>query len=180
MNLRMNVLAAVASVALVAPAGWAQMSGSKKPMASPPATASVQLNGKQVTIDYHAPSMRGRKIFGALVPYGQVWRTGANQATALKTDTNLKIGTANVPAGNYTLYTLPSQGTWKLIINKQTGQWGTKYDQSQDLARVDMRKSSLPSPQEKMSISFENTRGSRTQLHVRWDTTDVWVPVTAQ
>jgi hypothetical protein len=109
-----------------------------------------------------------------------VWRTGANQATALKTDANLMIGTTSVPAGNYTLYTLPSEGTWKLIINKQTGQWGTKYDQSQDLARVDMRKNTLPAPQEKMSISFEHTRGNRTQLHVRWDTTDVWVPVVAQ
>jgi Protein of unknown function (DUF2911) len=179
MNLRMSVLAVIASTALIAPVGWAQTSGGKQ-MASPAATASVQLNGKQVTIDYHTPSMRGRKIFGELLPYGQVWRTGANQATALKTETNLKIGTADVPAGNYTLYTLPSQGTWKLIINKQTGQWGTKYDQSQDLARVDMRKNTLPSPQEKMSISFENTQGNRTQLHVRWDTTDVWVPVAGQ
>lgn len=169
----------VASVALM-PTAFTQMGGGKKPMLSPPATATVQLNGKQVSVDYHAPSMRGRKIFGGLVPYGQVWRTGANQATTLKTAANLKIGTADVPAGTYTLYTLPSAGTWKLIVNKQTGQWGTVYGQSRDLARVDMRKSTLPSPQEKMSIGFENTRGNRTQLHIRWATTDVWVPVVAQ
>lgn len=175
-----GVLATIMAVALMPPISAQMSGGAKKPMASPPATATVQLSSKQVTIDYHTPFMHGRKIFGGLVPYGQVWRTGANQATSLKTDANLKIGTADVPAGNYTLYTLPSDGTWKLIINKQTGQWGTKYDQSQDLARVDMRKSTLPAPQEKMSISFENTRGNRTQLHVRWDTTDVWVPVIAQ
>jgi hypothetical protein len=123
--------------------------------------------------------MRGRKIMGGLVPYGQVWRTGANPATSLKTDTNLTIGGATVPAGSYTLYTLPSEGTWKLIINKQTGQWGTEYDQAQDLARVDMQKKTLPSPQEKMSISFEHTTGNKTELHIRWETTDVSVPITA-
>jgi hypothetical protein len=151
-----------------------------KPMPSPPAKASVELNGKQVTIDYNTPSMRGRKIFGGLVPYDKVWRTGANPATTLKTETDLKIGTATVPAGTYTLYTLPSETTWKLIINKQTGQWGTVYNESQDLARVDMQKDTLPQSQEKMSISFENTQGNQTQLHVRWDTTDVSVPVVAQ
>lgn len=181
----MKVLASVLTIAAAAallPAGIAQMSSgsAKEAMPSPPAKASVELNGKQVTIDYNAPSMRGRKIFGELVPYGNVWRTGANPATTIKTAANLKIGTATVPAGTYTLYTLPSETTWKLIINKQTGQWGTVYNESQDLARVDMQKNTLPQPQEKMSISFENTQGSQTQLHVRWDTTDVWVPVVAQ
>ena len=181
MKMLASVLTIAASVALF-PAGMAQMSGSpsKKPMLSPPAKASVELGGKQVTINYNTPSMRGRKIFGALVPYDKVWRTGANPATTLKTAVNLKIGTATVPAGTYTLYTLPSESTWKLIINKQTGQWGTVYNESQDLARVDMRKNTLPQPQEKMSISFENTHGNQTQLHVRWDRTDVWVPVAAQ
>ena len=199
-----SVLTIAASVTLL-PASLAQMSGgnaklalnssaeaqaggqlndgvarAKKPLLSPPAQATVQLNEKQVTIDYNTPLMRGRKIFGGLVPYDKVWRTGANPATTLKTETDLKIGAATVPAGTYTLYTLPSETTWKLIINKQTGQWGTVYTESQDLARVDMRKDALPRPQEKMSISFEKTQGNRTQLHVRWDTTDVWVPVVAQ
>src|ERR1700729_1273062 len=148
-----------------------------QPKPSPPATATVSLDGKDVTINYGAPSMRGRKIFGGLVPYDKVWRTGANPATALKTEVNLKIGTADVPAGSYTLYTLPSTGTWKLIINKQTGQWGTKYDQSQDLARVDMKKETLSSPQEVMSITLEPFQGKTSSLHVKWDTTDVSVPV---
>lgn len=200
-----SILAIAASVVLL-PAGLAQMSGSSatklllsapakaqtagylndgvaratKPMPSPPAKAVVTLNGKQISIDYNSPRMRGRKIFGGLVPYDKVWRTGANPATTLKTETNLIIGTVTVPAGTYTLYTLPSETAWKMIINKQTGQWGTVYNESQDLARVDMQKNTLSQPQENMSISFENTEGSGTQLHVRWDTTDVWVPVVAQ
>jgi len=182
MKILAGVWAMVASVALI-PMGTTQMGcaqmGSGQ-MASPPAKASVQLNGKKVSILYSAPSMRGRKIVGALVPYDTIWRTGANAATTLKTATALKIGTATVPAGTYTLFTLPSQNTWKLIVNKQTGQWGLTYDPSKDLARIDMNKATLPAPQEKMSISFENTHGASTQLHIRWETTDVWVPVVAQ
>ena len=152
----------------------------KKPVASPPADTSQTVDGKTVSIHYSAPSMRGRKIFGGLVPYDHWWRTGANPATTLKTEANLKIGSATVPAGTYTLYTLPSSGTWKLIINKQTGQWGTKYDQSQDLARVDMKKETLSSPQEVMSITLEPFQGKQSSLHMRWETTDVSVPVVAE
>ena len=151
-----------------------------KALPSPPAIATVELAGKNLTINYNTPLMRGRKIFGELVPFDKVWRTGANPATSFKTEGGLDVGGVMVPAGSYTLYTLPSEGTWKLIINKQTGQWGTVYNQDQDLVRVDMKKAPLASPQEKMSISFEHTRGSSTELHVRWETTDVWVPVTAK
>jgi hypothetical protein len=151
-----------------------------KTMPSPPALVGVKLNAAQITIHYNTPSMRGRKIFGGLVPYGEVWRTGANPATSIKTTGAVKVGGVLVPAGSYTIYTLPSEGTWKLIINKQTGQWGTEYDQSKDLARIDMEKNTLATPQEKMSISFENTDGGATELHVRWDKTDVYVPVIAQ
>lgn len=175
-------LAATLLATLIVPSALAQMASVKKtqPMLSPPATATTRLNGKPVTVVYHAPSMRGRKIVGGLVPYGKVWRTGANEATTLKTTTNLQIGTATVPAGTYTLFTVPSQGTWKLILNKQTGQWGTDYSPAHDLARIDMHQNLLPKPQEVLSIGFEDTHGAHTQLHIRWETTDVWVPVTAQ
>lgn len=180
-NLSVVTVAGIVMLTSSVSTAFDQMQGSHgKPLLSPPAKAAVELNGKQIGISYNSPSVRGRKIFGGLVPYGKVWRTGANPATTLKTDANLKIGTADIPAGTYTLYTLPSEGTWKLIINKQTGQWGTIYNQDQDLARVDMQKAQMPNPQERMSISFENTHGNKTQLHVRWDTTDVWVPVVAQ
>lgn len=163
----------------------AEMSSGKqnKPLLSPAARANVHLTSGDIGIIYNMPSMRGRKIFGGLVPYGQVWRTGANSATTFKTTATLKIDEATVPTvptGTYTLYTLPSEKTWKLIINKQNGQWGTEYDPSQDLVRVDMGKNTMSDPQEKMTIAFENTHGNRTELHIRWATTDVWVPVVAR
>ena len=151
-----------------------------KPVASPPETATVTLNGHPVTIKYGAPSMRGRKIMGEVVPYDKVWRTGANTATSFTTDDTLKIGGTLVPAGSYTLYTLPNPTRWLLIISKQTGQWGTEYHQEQDLARIPLQSKKIDSPQEKMSISFENTTGNITELHIRWENTDEYIPVIAQ
>jgi len=153
---------------------------SGRPVPSPAETATASLNGKSVTIKYGAPSMRGRKVIGELVPYDKVWRTGANESTSFVTETNLTIGGKQVPAGTYTLYTLPGASQWLLIVNKQTGQWGTNYDQSQDLARIPMKSGKLASPQEKMSITFENTKGNSTELHVKWENTDESVTVTAQ
>jgi len=151
---------------------------SKRP--SPPATAEVTLKGKKVAIDYSRPSLKGRKVGQELAPYGQVWRTGANEATTLTTEVDLNIGGVKVPAGKYTLYSLPSEGTWKLIINKQTGQWGTRYDQSQDLARVDMKKSSLPQPVEQFTISFDKKSESTADLNLDWANTRVSVAVKAE
>ncbi len=146
--------------------------------ASPPGEATLKFDdGKSVTIQYSRPSMRGRKIFGGLVPYDEVWRTGANAATSLKTDVGLTIGGANVPAGSYTLYSLPGASSWKLIINKQTGQWGTDYDKSQDLARVDMKVGQLPSALEQFTISFDKTGGDSASLKLEWDTTVASVEV---
>jgi hypothetical protein len=124
--------------------------------------------------------MRGRKIAGELVPYDKVWRTGANDATSFVTAANLKIGATTVPAGSYTLFTLPGSSQWLLIVNKQTGQWGLTYEQAQDLARIPMKSAKLSRPQEKMSISFENTKGDSTELHVKWENFDESVTITAQ
>ncbi|HYE24287.1 MAG TPA: DUF2911 domain-containing protein [Clostridia bacterium] len=152
----------------------------QKQRQSPPGTAEFTFqDGKKVQITYHRPSMRGRKIYGGLVPFNQVWRTGANEATTLKTDVALDINGTQVPAGAYTLFTLPSEGTWKLIVNKQTGQWGTDYKQDQDLARIDMQKEALPEPAEQFTISFEPEKGSTTQLNLDWEDTRQSVTVTA-
>ncbi len=152
----------------------------KKPLPSPAATAEVSLDGKKIAVRYNAPSARGRKVIGGVVPYGQVWRTGANPATTLVTAADLMIGTLTVPAGTYTIYTLPSADAWMLIVNKQTGQWGTVYNQGMDLGRTPMTSNPLPKSQEVMSISFENTKGSSTEMHIRWETTDEYVTVTAR
>lgn len=170
-------IAPLACTVLLAASGVAQ-SGKAAP--SPAEIATVSLQGKSITVKYGAPSMRGRKIVGALVPYGKVWRTGANDATSFTTNTALKIGDASIPAGTYTLFTLPGEQQWVLILNKQTGQWGLEYHQEQDLARIPMKSSTLASPQEKMSITFENTKGNSTEMHIKWENTDELVKITAQ
>ncbi len=154
----------------------AQQDKSKRP--SPPGTAQIAFaDGKKVTINYSRPSVKGRRIYGGLVPYDQVWRTGANEATSLSTDADLGIGGTPIPAGNYTLYTVPSAGSWKLIINKQTGQWGTDYEQAQDLARVDMHTAKLPQSVEQFTITLEKTGADSATLNIDWETTRASVQV---
>jgi len=106
----------------------------------------------RITIDYGQPHARGRTIVGEVVPYDTPWRTGANEATSLVTDADMTIGGVVVPKGSYTLYTLPSRSGWKLIINKNTGQWGTDYLPEHDLARVDLRVRQLREPLDSFSI----------------------------
>jgi hypothetical protein len=174
-------LLAVASTALSAQMGGMPMTPAQppKPMLSPAATASVTVAGGTIDIRYNSPQMRGRKIMGGLVPYGKVWRTGANPATTLITSVPLKFGSLLVPAGTHTLYSLPSADTWQLILNNQTGQWGLTYNQSMDLGRIPMRSKPMATPQEGMSLSFENTTPTSTELHIRWETTDRYVVITA-
>jgi hypothetical protein len=156
--------------------------GDNKPLLSPAAVAETKLDGKAIVIHYNAPSLRGRVMIGEHDPYDKVWRTGANPATSFVTETNLKIGDLEVLAGKYTIYSLPeAPGTpWMLIINKQTGQWGTEYTQVQDLGRTPMKAKTLPGSQETMSISFENVHGKTAELHVRWAKVDEWVTVEAK
>jgi hypothetical protein len=151
----------------------------KAVLPSPAATASVTLAGGTIDIRYNSPQMRGRKIMGGLVPYGKVWRTGANPATTLITSVPLKFGSLLVPAGTHTLYSLPSADTWQLILNNQTGQWGLTYNQGMDLGRIPMQSKPMAAPQEGMSLSFENTTPTSTELHIRWETTDRYVVITA-
>src|SRR5438105_15099510 len=152
-------------------------SAAKKPPLSPPAKAETTINGNKITVDYSRPSMRGRKIMGDLVPYNKVWRTGANSATSLVTEPDLDISGERVAKGSYTLYTWPSEKTWKLIINKQTGQWGLDYDQAQDLARVDLKKEALKKSVETFTISFSPVKNGATNLILKWENTRLSVPI---
>jgi hypothetical protein len=139
-------------------------------------TARATVGGGEVWVDYGRPMKRGREIFGNVVPWNSVWRTGANAATQLNTSIDLVIGGASVPAGKYTLWTLPTPTGWKLIINKQTGQWGTVYDPAQDLVRVDAKVEALPAPVEQLVVAFEPTTAA-TAITFTWDKTRVSVPV---
>jgi hypothetical protein len=132
--------------------------------------------GATILIDYGRPFKRGRTIFDSLVPYDKVWRTGANAATTLVTDKPLMLGSLMMPAGKYTLYTLPAATGWKLIVNKQTGQWGTEYDPSQDLGRADMQVETLTTPVEQFTITIESS-GDMGVLRLAWDRTAATIPI---
>ncbi len=151
----------------------------QKPL-SPPAETSITVAGKTIAIKYSAPSMRGRKIFGELVPYGKVWRAGANAATALHTDADLDIGGLAVPKGDYTLYVWPEQDQLTLIVNKQTGQWGLTYNQDQDLGRVKMAMSKSATPIETYKITLSEKGSNKAQLELAWENTVATVPITVK
>ena len=176
MKNKLAIVAAATAIFLAAFLAAAQQDKSKRP--SPPAQATWDLgSGKSVTIDYSSPRAKGRKIYGGLVPFDQVWRTGANEATTLTTAADLNIGGATVPAGTYTIFTIPGKDKWMLIINKKTGEWGTAYPgQADDLARVDMKVSALPSPVENFTIAFEKSGGAAA-LHIDWESTRASVAV---
>ena len=149
--------------------------------ASPPASASCDLaGGKSIKTDYSSPRMKGRKIYGDLVPFGKVWRTGANAATTLVTSADVTVGGKAVPAGSYTLFTVPTADKWTLIVNKKTGEWGIPYKyESDELARVDMKVSKLPAPVENFTISYVKSGGGCT-LQIDWETTRASVDISAK
>ena len=157
---------------------FAQMGGGKP---SPAASASCDLGaGKTIKTDYSSPRMKGRKIFGDLVPYGKVWRTGANEATTFVTSSDVVVGGKTVPAGSYTLFTVPGADKWTLIINKKTGEWGIPYKyESDELARIDMKVSKLPSPMEDFTINYAKS-GNGCTLQIEWETTRTSVDISAK
>jgi hypothetical protein len=150
----------------------------KESRPSPPAKATCSMAaGKTITVDYSSPRMKGRKIFGGLVPFGEIWRAGANEATTFITDTDVTVGGTAVPAGSYTIFTIPGEGKWTLVISKKTGEWGTAYPgPSNDLARVEMKVSKLPAAAENFTIAFDPS-GAVCTLRMEWETTRASVDI---
>ena len=145
---------------------------------SPHVRAEWTIDGANISIEYGRPFLRGRTLHeGGLVPYGQVWRTGADGATTLKTDKMLMFGSLHLNPGSYTLWTLPTAQGWQFIVNKQTGQWGTAYAADQDLGRVPMTVGKTTSPVESLTISIDDTAAGGV-LRIEWGTTSVTVPFT--
>jgi hypothetical protein len=146
---------------------------------SPPDTVRANVDGANITVAYSRPLKRGRVIFGNIVPWNQVWRTGANAATMFTTDKDLVFGNTVVPAGKYTLWTLPTPSGAKLIINSETGQWGTDYHAEKDFARVDLTSNKLSQPQEEFEIGVvpEGTGGL---LRMAWDDREYSIPFTVK
>jgi hypothetical protein len=161
------ILAAVSS---------AQMSGGKRP--SPPAKAECKFSdGKSIHVAYSSPQAKGRKIYGGLVPYGEPWRTGANEATTFVNDVDVTVGGKTIPAGSYTMFTVPGQDKWTLIISKKTGEWGIPYPEGNDLLRADMTVSKTSAPVENFTISFHEM-GNGCHMYLDWENTRATVELT--
>jgi len=177
--MKKTVLIPAALLALAALASaQMEMSQDKSKRPSPPASAECKFSdGKTVKIDYSSPRAKGRKIFGGLVPYGEVWRTGANEATTFVAGTNVTVGGKDVPAGSYTIFTVPKADAWTLVISKKTGEWGTDYaGEKEDLARIPMSVSKTSGPVENFTIGFEQG-GKKCALHIEWENTRAKVEV---
>src|ERR1051325_8479680 len=164
------------ALGMMALLGSAQADKSSRP--SPPAKASCSLpDGKTITVDYSSPRAKGRKVFGGLVPFGEVWRAGANEATTFVTTSDVMVGGSHVPAGSYTLFTIPNKDKWTLIVSKKTGEWGTDYPgEKEDLARIDMKAGTSSAPVENFTISFDKGAKGCT-LKLAWDTTTASVDI---
>lgn len=143
---------------------------------SPHERTDWTIDGANIAIEYGRPSVKGRTIFGGLEKYGRVWRTGADEATTLTTDRTLVFSDLTVPPGKYTVFTwIDDKGPWKLIVNKETGQWGLAYKEAQDLGRVEMRTESLAAPVEQLTISIDDTPAGAV-LRIEWENTRASIP----
>ena len=164
-------------LAALATVGYAQR------YTSPPATSTVTIAGKKITVDYYAPSAHGpEKIMGELVPYDEVWCTGANIATGITTEADLQIGGLKLPKGKYSIWTLPTEKDWTLIINKESGQFHLDYRPSFDFGRTKMNVKTLNDPVETFRIDLRsdspNGGGNKGTLAIVWEKTEASVPIT--
>ena len=157
---------------LTIPAYAQQKKADKSRRPSPPATAECKFaDGNTITVDYSSPRMKDRKIYGGLVPWGQVWRAGANEATTFVPTTDVVVGGKDVPAGNYTIFAIPNPDKWTLIISRKTGIEGIPYPgEGEDLTRTDVKVEKLPSPVENFTISFDQA-GKTCTMRLDWETT---------
>jgi hypothetical protein len=165
---------AAASIAALSLAGPAS---AEKERASPHAEVTAALAGKKIAVSYGRPSMKARAIFGGLVPWGQVWRTGADEATTFTTEADVVVGGLKVPKGEYSLFTLPTEKQWTLVLNKTAKQWGAfKYDAAQDLGRVPMTVTTSTKPVEQFTIEMVPA-GKQLTLRLSWDKTVATVAI---
>ncbi len=144
---------------------------------SPHVRSDWMVDGANISIEYGRPSIKGRTVGKDVAPYGREWRTGADEATTLKTDKPLKFGTLSVPAGTYTLYTVPGETEWQLIVSKKTGQWGIPYPSGQDLGRAPMKVSKTTAPVEQLTFAVDDTATGGT-LRIDWGNASASIPFT--
>ena len=150
----------------------------KTPQPSPGQTIRQDFGISSVELNYSRPGMKGRKIFGDLVPWGKVWRTGANSATRIKFSDDVTIGGQSLKAGEYAIYTVPNERESEFIINKGSANWGTDYKQEDDILRVKITPAKLDQSVESFTMQFANVKSNSTDLQLMWDKTLVSVPIT--
>jgi hypothetical protein len=155
----------------------AQGSGAKGPefpQASPAASFKERIGLTAVSVEYSRPGVKGRKIFGGLVPFGEVWRTGANAATKITFSTDVNFGGTAVGPGDYALFTIPDPSEWTVILNKVSGQWGAyTYDEKNDAVRVKVKPVAMPELLETMTISLNDVHDDSALLTIAWEKTRV-------
>jgi hypothetical protein len=157
----------------------AQAQPIKTPAPSPTQTIKQEFGISNVELTYSRPNIKGRKVFGDLVPYGKLWRTGANAATRIKFADDVKIGGTDVKAGEYVLYTIPTESEWEVVLNKGLSNWGIDgYKQEEDVARVKVKSAKLNESYETFTMQFVNVKPSSADLQIMWDKTAVNVPIT--
>ena len=148
------------------------------PQASPQATVKENVGLSTIEIEYCRPGIKGRKIFGGLVPYDQVWRTGANSATKITFSAETGFGNEVVPAGSYALFTIPGEKEWTVILNEVVGQWGAySYDEKNDAVRIQVKPVTLAEPVETFTIAVTDLRDDSAQLALSWEKTRVSIPI---
>lgn len=172
-------LTTAALAALLAPAAQAQVKLTV-PQPSPATKTREAFSTSFVELNYSRPSLKGRTAFGGLVPYNEVWRTGANTVTKIRFGEPVQLAGQAVPAGTYALLTIPGKSDWTIILNRDTAQWGAyEYKQSLDVLRVQAKATKLASPQESLRLSLENLQPAAADLTLAWERTQVSLPLTA-
>jgi hypothetical protein len=171
---RFPILLSIGSCLILATNALAETAKVEFPAASPACTLKQRVGLTDIEVDYSRPGVKGRKIFGGMIPYGKVWRTGANQATKVIFSTPVKLNGTEVPAGTYALMTIPGEDEWTIIINKGSEQWGAyKYDEKQDLVRIKASPITTERPIETFTIEFGDIRDESSTLRLVWDHTVV-------
>ncbi|SIR00947.1 MULTISPECIES: DUF2911 domain-containing protein [Pontibacter] len=159
-------------VLLLGPMLVMAQNGNKSNRPSPPATASGKIGDALVTIEYSSPAVKNRKVWGELVPYGKVWRAGANEATTIEFSRDVLVEGRHLAKGKYSLYTIPGENQWTVIFNKATGQWGTEYDERQDALRVNVKPRNTMAMHERLSYHVV-----RNGILMRWEKLELPVKI---
>jgi len=157
------------------------LSAQEMPQPSPKASFTQRVGLTDISVDYARPGVKGRKIFGEMLPYGQLWRTGANTATVITFSTDVKVNGQDVKAGKYSIFTMPGETEWTIMLNKDTELWGESgYKQSNDVLRTRVTPSTTSSLVETMRISVENIKNESADIVIAWENTEVVIPVTVE